>query len=306
MDHHMNKNIFPNLSKEAIYPKHKRNQYIDQLTSHPPSTLFDIRYLPKDNTIEEQVEARKRHIDLFNNQEYKEMRRMKDYAVAIPSIHEDTSASNPTVSSPTFATKFLFGDKNAKPSIPSSCLFPPRKVLLPDARYHQLVDLIHGDVYGPPERPDLETFLIGVGAKQPSETSSVDSSGRYIVQDESCGKGLEVIFDPIKQVFVLCEEIIDKLVLLAFNDMEKAMEVSRCITRFGVYEIDYVDEAKQRLLESLINREIKPLLHDETFIQGLIMRNLKRKGVSITATRRNSLASVKTHTSIRRSSDATV
>lgn len=266
-----NRNKFPDLSNQGF--KSARYEYYE-------GKPFDLRYLPSNQSLQESIQKHRIYIELLNDNNLQDERRAR-FEGPLPS---DQAIAGPA----TGVTKRLF---------------PSRKLLISNIQYQHLVDLIHGGVYGPPERPDLESFVVGVGARIPvlaesTEQETIDPSGQHLIHDESNGQGFEIIYDTNKQVFILCEEILDQLVLLAWNDFDKASQVSKCITRFGVYEIDFVDDIKQRVFESFINREIKPLLSDTVFIQGLVTRVMERRSgsthaiaptIAATTTRRQSV-----------------
>lgn len=123
---------------------------------------------------------------------------------------------------------------------------------------------------------------VGMNAKKPDVIDNLCSNKQYPIQDDSDGRGIELLYDPAKQLYIFSLHVEDRLLLLIKNDMEKAMLINSCMTKFGVHEIFYVDMLRQRLWRRFIRLELLPLLQNKSRIKELIKRIGQKKYGDIT------------------------
>ena len=145
-----------------------------------------------------------------------------------------------------------------------------RQVCIPQSDYDHLHDEILGGKYGPAARPELEIIVVGYGAPRRKVTKQVIASQQPI--DLSRGKGVELMFDPAKSLFIMTSSILDQLLLVLQNDPEKANVVNDACSRIDELSLSYVDPAKQRLWRRFVRLELSPLLEDDRHMAALTQR----------------------------------
>lgn len=134
---------------------------------------------------------------------------------------------------------------------------------------------VKGEVYGPAERPELELWRVGLEIPRPAEYSTIDITQTHIIHDESNGQGVEILYDPSKQSFVLSKSVEDKLMLLLYNDIRGSMQLASCKTLVNIYEFENINLFRRRLWRKFLQLEIIPLLENTKRIRKLINRVLK-------------------------------
>lgn len=87
-------------------------------------------------------------------------------------------------------------------------------------------------------------------------------------KDESRGRGIGVVYDQTRQMYILSEKNESKLLLLIKNDPEKANKILKINTRFGgpyqhINELNYVDNFRERVWRRFVRLHLAPLLNNE-------------------------------------------
>jgi hypothetical protein len=174
---------------------------------------------------------------------------------------------------------------------------------LTEENYQHLLDELMGGKYGEPSRPELELHIVGYKAKnlmrthrrdrpksedkpsiiskkrlsQKFEEKEENNNGKaeYPDQepigepkDESRGRGVGVLYDQARQMYILSEKNESKLLLLIKNDPEKANQILKINTRFGgpyqhVNELNYVDSFRERVWRRFVRLQLAPLIDNE-------------------------------------------
>jgi len=117
-----------------------------------------------------------------------------------------------------------------------------RKVMLNDEEYEHLIHEIKGDEKYVPCRPELEVHYIGVDddteavwdpnfyhSKLYTINTKLQESVDEILQktvDTTNGLGIEVIYDPVKCLYILTPFVEDQLILMLRNDFQRGSTVT--------------------------------------------------------------------------------
>jgi hypothetical protein len=171
---------------------------------------------------------------------------------------------------------------------------------------HLFMEINTGEYDNNCARPDLESWIIGVGAKNDKATvfkrktilPKKDKDGNDVklskrekdkekrmknllkdfpLYDKTKGKGMQILYDSARQVFVMSKQIEDKLILLLRNDYQAGNRVSEVRTKYGKQELMYVDNHKQRIWRRFIRLYIEEMLDDDIRIISIARRWKKAK-----------------------------
>lgn len=171
---------------------------------------------------------------------------------------------------------------------------------------HLFMEINTGEYDNNCARPDLESWIIGAGAKEDKATvfkrkpapPKVDKDGNEVklskrekdkekriktllkdfpLHDKTKGKGMQILYDPARQVFVMSKQVEDKLILLLRNDYQAGNRISEVKIKYGKLELAYVDNHKQRLWRRFIRLYIEDMLYDDNRIISIARRWKKAK-----------------------------
>lgn len=171
--------------------------------------------------------------------------------------------------------------------------------------FDHLVGEINGTRYnvGMAARPELEYQIVGVGAKslikkeeEPEEV--VVAKGKKgkkakaaaaaaakanaakkkkkaeveIPSDQSEGQGIKVIFDTIKQTYIIHEDVEDQLILLFRNDPVAALKVDSAYLKYFDLEVNCMNSMRSRLWRRYVRKHLQEKIWNEQRWAELCMR----------------------------------
>lgn len=114
------------------------------------------------------------------------------------------------------------------------------RVYISSSQYKHLMDEMKGGVYGDPSRPDLDLQTIPLP--------------EYIIPS------VDIAFDPVKIVYVLCKRVEDILLAYLSEHPKAVLNISTSICRFGPKEFQCINNERKKYFRRYVFTYLRPLL----------------------------------------------
>ena len=127
----------------------------------------------------------------------------------------------------------------AFPSV-SNCSVRLNRVYISSSKYKHLMDEMKGGVYGDPSRPDLDL--------------------QTVLLPEFVVPSVDIAFDPVKIVYVLCRRVEDILLAYLSEHPKAVLNISTSLCRFGPKEFQCINNERKKYFRRYVFPYLRPLL----------------------------------------------
>jgi len=91
-------------------------------------------------------------------------------------------------------------------------------------------------------------------------------------KDLTDGSGLEVLFDAVKQTYIISDDVEDKLILLFRNDPVAALKVHACYLKYYDLQVNTMDNLRSRLWRRYVRFHLQHKVWDESRYESIRIR----------------------------------